>query len=279
MNVINASTPSMAVVDPQDLVGQIFLMDECDDGQHFQAKIVECIHNHESAKTQTSDHVKFWCSVNDDAYEDLISYNEMMDYVQKNAENNQILWWFKCIIGHQGPLKPSDHHYMGSHYNIQVKWENGEITYEPLFIIAKDDCLSCAVCAGDNDLLEVPGWKQLRCLAWCKKHLLHLVKQAKMQSFKNAPQYKFGIVFPMTIEKPYIWWRTWGHQCQDATNLAMQQLKEYECFMDAGVYGKDPPPEAYKKIRVRLIFDVKHDGRHKSRLVASRRTPYWCSHW
>ena len=48
----------------------------------------------------------------------------------------------------------------------------------------------------------------------------------------------------------------------------MQQLKEYECFKDAGAYGKDPPPEGYKKIRVRLIVDVKHDGRHKSRLGA-----------
>ena len=159
INVSNASTPSMAVVDPQDLVGQTFLMDECNDGQHFQAKIVECIRNHESAKTQTSDHVKFQCSINDDAYEDLISYNEMMDYIQKNAENDQILWWFKHIIGHQGPLKPSDHYYLGSSYNVQVKWENGEVTYEPLDIIAKDDYLCCAFYTRDNDLLEIPGWK------------------------------------------------------------------------------------------------------------------------
>ena len=55
---------------------------------------------------------------------------------------------------------------------------------------------------------------------------------------------------------------------QDATNLKMQQLKEYESFTDPGIYGKDPPPEGYKKIRARLIFDVKHDGRHKGRLVA-----------
>ena len=55
---------------------------------------------------------------------------------------------------------------------------------------------------------------------------------------------------------------------QDAMNLKMQQLKEFESFMDASIYGKDPPPEGYKKIRARLIFDVKHDGRNESRLVA-----------
>ena len=59
MNVSNTSTPPMAIVDPQDPVGRTFLMDECDDGQCFRAKIVECICNHESAKTQTSDHMKF----------------------------------------------------------------------------------------------------------------------------------------------------------------------------------------------------------------------------
>ena len=55
-----------------------------------------------------------------------------MDYIQKNAENDQILWQFKHIIGQQGPLKPSDPHYMGSRFNVQVEWENGEITYVPL---------------------------------------------------------------------------------------------------------------------------------------------------
>ena len=43
MNVSNTSTPSMVVVDPQDLVGHTFLMDECNDGQCFHVKIVECI--------------------------------------------------------------------------------------------------------------------------------------------------------------------------------------------------------------------------------------------
>ena len=51
MNVNNVSTPSKAVVNPQDLVGQTFLMDEHDDGQCFHAKVVECIHDHKSAKT------------------------------------------------------------------------------------------------------------------------------------------------------------------------------------------------------------------------------------
>ena len=53
---------------------------------------------------------------------------------------------------------------------------------------------------------------------------------------------------------------------QDCTKLEMQQLHEYETFKDIGYNTR--PPDGYRKIRVHLIFAVKHDGRHKARLVA-----------
>ena len=46
----------------------------------------------------------------------------------------------------------------------------------------------------------------------------------------------------------------------------MSQLHEYCTFKDLGKGAK--PPDGYRKIRVHLVFDVKHDGCHKSRLVA-----------
>jgi hypothetical protein len=53
---------------------------------------------------------------------------------------------------------------------------------------------------------------------------------------------------------------------QDSTKLELAQLDDYDTFKDYGHSGK--PPDGYKKIRVHLIFAVKHDGRHKSSLVA-----------
>ena len=55
---------------------------------------------------------------------------------------------------------------------------------------------------------------------------------------------------------------------QDAMKLEMQQLKDYKCFKDVGMYGKELPPKGYKKIQVHFIFDVKHDGHHKAQCVA-----------
>ncbi len=52
---------------------------------------------------------------------------------------------------------------------------------------------------------------------------------------------------------------------QDSTALEMSQLHKYQTFKDLGKGGK--PPDGYQKICVHLVFDVKHDGCHKSQLV------------
>ena len=46
----------------------------------------------------------------------------------------------------------------------------------------------------------------------------------------------------------------------------VNQIHEYETFNNLGKGA--PIPEGYKKIRVHFVFDVKHNGRHKARLVA-----------
>ena len=62
---------------------------------------------------------------------------------------------------------------------------------------------------------------------------------------------------------------------QMTIKLEMDQIKDYKVFQDHGKAQNDPKsrkvsnaPNGYQKIRVHLIFAVKHDGRHKARLVA-----------
>ena len=61
----------------------------------------------------------------------------------------------------------------------------------------------------------------------------------------------------------------------DATKLEMNQINEYKVFKDHGKSQYDPKsrkvsndPNGYQKIRVHVIYAVKHDGTHKARLVA-----------
>ena len=59
---------------------------------------------------------------------------------------------------------------------------------------------------------------------------------------------------------------------QDAVNLEMQQLDEYDAFKD---YSWQPPPlPGYNKIHIHLMFDVKHDSHHKAHCVAGGHLMY-----
>ena len=53
---------------------------------------------------------------------------------------------------------------------------------------------------------------------------------------------------------------------RDCAKLELNQINEYDTFIDKGPDWK--PPNDYKKINVHLVYTVKHDGRHKARLVA-----------
>ena len=77
-------------------------------------------------------------------------------------EDNDIVWKFKEIIGHQGPLVQNHKDYKGSMYNLTILWENGETSIEPLSLIAADDPVSCAIYARKNNLINLPGWKGLK---------------------------------------------------------------------------------------------------------------------
>ena len=91
-----------------------------------------------------------------------MSYNQLMDYIQKGTdaeEDPDSLFKFRDIVAHQGPLESTDPNHKGSKYNVRVEWESGEVTYELLTLISKDDPITCAVYAKKHDLLDTTGWK------------------------------------------------------------------------------------------------------------------------
>jgi hypothetical protein len=47
------------------------------------------------------------------------------------------------------------------------------------------------------------------------------------------------------------------------------QLSEYKIFLNKGEFHEGKISEGYRKIKVHTIFDVKHDDRHKARVVAN----------
>ena len=256
------------VFKPEDLIGRTFLMDEQNDGQRFRARIVKLIEDHESDLDDNPTRIKFVCSINNDQAEEVFAYNELLDYISQDEES-EIVWKFKRIVSHEGPLKRGDHGYNGSAYNVMIEWENGEITAAPLRAIAADDPVTCDIYARENGLLETPGWTRFKKIAAREKKFVRMVKQAKLRSFNTAPRYKYGFevlrdyAHAMQLDE-----RNKNSKWADSVDTELNQIDEYKTFKDKGHKNCTPEPPRYKKIRVHLIFDVKHDGRHKARLVA-----------
>ena len=71
-----------------------------------------------------------------------------------NQEDDS-LYKFRAITNHTEPLKKNDPNYNGCLYNVMVGWETGEITEEPLSIIAQDDPVTCAAYAKKHNLLHL----------------------------------------------------------------------------------------------------------------------------
>jgi hypothetical protein len=187
-----ADTPLPSpVFNPQDLIGQSFLMDEQPDGQRARGKIVQLIEDHESALKDYQTRIQFRVSVNNDKAEEIITYNKMLEYITRDEESD-IMWKFQRIISHE---------VQGSKITLLIEWENGEITKEPLSVIAGDDPVTCAIYARENGLLNQPVWKRFKHIAKNEKKFTRMVNQAKLKSFHTAPKYEYGYEIPRTSNR------------------------------------------------------------------------------
>ena len=86
----------------------------------------------------------------------------MLNYLEKENQDDETLYNFRAITDHHQPLKTNDPNYDTSPYNVMVEWETGEITEEPLSIIAKDDLVTCAAHVKEHNLLHLPEWNILK---------------------------------------------------------------------------------------------------------------------
>ena len=115
----------MDIIDVEDLVGRTFILPDKKEGT---ATIVEAIKKHEediNDPNKNSERTKFQVLHNKDKFEEILSYNEIIDHIDR-SEEAPIMWELNEIIGHQGPLLHNHPDYNGSPYNVTVRWANGE---------------------------------------------------------------------------------------------------------------------------------------------------------
>jgi hypothetical protein len=216
----------LPLVDTSDLIGRTFLTEQ-DAGQKHRVRFVAAIEDHNANTEKNLEQMRFVCSVNDDKYEEIMTYNQIMDHIEQLGED-AIVWRFKQIAGYEGPLTKNHPMWKGSIYNVRVEWENWEVTDEPLTTIAADDPVTCALYAKDNNLLDVPGWKHFKSIARHQQHMFCMANQAKLRSFRLATKYKYGFEIPRDYKHAVELDEKHGTtQWVDTTSLEMVQLDDY----------------------------------------------------
>ena len=250
----------MANIDIPNLLGGSFLLPPEDNGERHMANIID-IDDH----GPPLEDIKFKLKINKDQAEEIMSYNQLMDYIQKGTdaeEDPDSLFKFRDIVAHQGPLESIEPDQKGSKYNVMVEWESGEVTYEPLTLISKEDPINWAVYAKKHDLQDTTGWNHPKRHAKISKRLIRAVKQSWIRQVRASARYQHGFQVPLDYndairldkENSNTHW-------QDAMNLELTGKAQFH-------NGKAVTPDGFQKIRVHFVYAVKHDGRFKARLVA-----------
>ena len=84
---------------------------------------------------------------NQDSFEELILYNQLMDFLEQTSEPKELgdgYFKFRGMKPPLGPLGPDHPDYKGSSYDLLVEWETGKVTHETLTQMSMDNPGSCA---------------------------------------------------------------------------------------------------------------------------------------
>ena len=171
--------------DPDDLIGRTFLLPPQENGERLRAEVTKKVVEEIEAAADGNriPYINFILDIGEGKVEELLTYNQLLDHLEQADEQDnsmdQELCRFRAIIDHKGPLKATDPNWKGSKWNVQIEWEAGEITFDPLSVIAADDPITCAAYAMEKNLYNLDGWKRFRHLIKKEKHLTRAIKQSK----------------------------------------------------------------------------------------------------
>jgi hypothetical protein len=232
--VMSANDISAIAMEPSDLLLPIFSPDkrlgqthvkDMENGQRMRAKVSRKIVDADAANHQV---IKFLIEAGEQgAFDEIVACNELSDLIEKRnqeeEEHGNAGWAFNAITRHAGPTSSNHQEHKGSSYNVKVLWEDNSETYELLVEMIKDDPVSCATHAKENDLLKTPGWKALKQIVRREKQFNRMAQQATMQSQWNAVVCKLGIRLPGSRAEAFAFDATNGvTKWQDAVELELQ---------------------------------------------------------
>ena len=119
------NTPPMSIINFDDFLGRTFLLPIDENGERKRATISEHVKDLCQQQVSREDQPRFKLKIDGDQLDDLISYNQLMEYLEDKTDTGPLedaLYRFKCIKDHKGPYTSSD---------LLIEWEPGEHVLEP----------------------------------------------------------------------------------------------------------------------------------------------------
>ena len=172
---------------PNDITGRVFLTKPDERGTMKQARVVELINKFDDDLDKDPLRCKFRVayekntpSSEDSHLDNTMSYNDILDYVKRENNNEDGDYWrFRKILSH---TLISGKNGKDDLIEIEMVWETGATSTETFDALKRDIPVDLAIYAKENNLLELEGWIKLKRLANRSQLTERLVKQAKLNS-------------------------------------------------------------------------------------------------
>ena len=252
-------------IDPKALIGREFLTTE-EDGERHKAEIIDYVGNFEDELEGDKIRREFKARVGKNVFKLLIDFQAICDFVEDATQNEDGSYNMRTILGHRTTGRTNQV------IQLLVQWESGECTYEPIRNIYNGDRYLVAEYARDKGLLD--EWESpSRKLKEAAGRLDTLVRFSSnvhtIRSNRSQTVWQYGFQVPRNHKEAMRLDRMQQDtQWKNSEELEVSQLDEYKAFIDLGHKDSTMPPEGYTRITLHLVYAVKHDGRHKSRIVA-----------
>ena len=234
-------------IDPDKLVGYVFAADHAGTTQRMKVK----------DKVDEETYLVEYA----DGNEDTLTYQEIINLLNKDEETGHSLWTFTKILNHRKATLNGK-----QTMEVEVLWDTGEKTWEPLNIIKADDPVTVAQYVREKGLQGQPYWKWANRYLKNPKKFIRYCRQVYLAKQKHGPIYKFGVRVPRNIKEALLLDKQNKNELwKEAIKKEMSKIIEFDVFKTAPD-GK--APDGFQKIPCHMIFDVKFDGRRKARFVA-----------
>ena len=173
---------------------------------------------------------KFQCKVRDKVFKEIKTYNQMLDWVDRDLYKDD-MFAFESIKAHRLHPDPIGKKAMGTDnaakgsYQLLVELASEETTWVNWKIIFDNDPESVSLYTKRNGLLRTPGWKNCKRFIRNSKALARMANQAKLRNHQMRPKYNYGVQVPRNHDEA-VWIdnKNSNTSWQDAEKVEIDQL-------------------------------------------------------